>query len=141
VIDDFPFTFPQDMYFDDWAEYLGGDCITSCNKVENCLASEYDPDFSLLLDRRTRRWSRNSIPFPGMGTASTGGGVTGNMSSHSHLLPINNPSEQGTLFGETTLRVPPPTIREIPVFRNHPWVANRTSHAQRSITVIDEASV
>ncbi|ODM97613.1 Monocarboxylate transporter 10 [Orchesella cincta] len=46
----------QDIYFEEWAEYFG-ECITSCNKVENCLASEYDPDLAMIVDRRARRWS------------------------------------------------------------------------------------
>jgi hypothetical protein len=126
------------MYFDDWAEYLGGDCITSCNKVENCLASEYDPDISLLLDKRNRRWSRNnSIPFPGSGV-----GASANISSHSHLLPSPNNVNVEDVAVEQSLRASQqqPFLREIPVFRNYPW-NSRQIQTQRSITVIDEASV
>ncbi|XP_035710933.1 uncharacterized protein LOC110854068 isoform X3 [Folsomia candida] len=141
----------QDIYFDDWAEYLGGDCITSCNKVENCLQSEYDPDFSLLLDKRTRRWSRNSIPFPGQATSGGPAASSGlaNLSSHSHLLPTTpttgSPSVNATqeTSGEASshrnIQKFNSTLREIPLFRNHPWV-NRPP-PPRSITVIDEASV
>lgn len=48
--------FLQDIYFEEFADYFG-DCITSCNKVENCLASEYDPEYAVLIERRARRWS------------------------------------------------------------------------------------
>lgn len=48
--------FIQDIYFEEWADYFG-DCITSCNKVENCLLSEYDPEYAVLIEKRARRWS------------------------------------------------------------------------------------
>ncbi|CAL8110048.1 unnamed protein product [Orchesella dallaii] len=143
----------QDIYFEDWAEFLGGDCITSCNKVENCLASEYDAEFALLLDRRVRRWStaRNSIGYAahaaGLGTtasavASTVAGLSGQQHS---ILPaivqsVVDGNGDNSLLNIESLRIPGGGPREIPVFKNHPW-GNRPPPAQRPITVIDEASV
>ncbi|CAG7826527.1 unnamed protein product, partial [Allacma fusca] len=31
----------QDIYYEEWEDFFDGECITSCNKVENCLASEF----------------------------------------------------------------------------------------------------
>lgn len=45
----------QDICLDEWADYIE-ECITSCNKVENCLASEYDHE-AMMMERRARRWS------------------------------------------------------------------------------------
>lgn len=143
--------FFQDIYFEDWAELLGGDCITSCNKVENCLASEYDAEFALLLDRRVRRWStaRNSIGFAshaaGLGTTTSAvaSGVAG-LSSQQHtiLSGIVQSSLENNGENIETLRISGAGggLREIPVFKNHPW-GNHPPPAQRPITVIDEASV
>ena len=41
------FEYLQDIYFEDWEAMLGGDAITSCNKVENCLASEADSSYTI----------------------------------------------------------------------------------------------
>jgi len=91
--------FFQDIYFEEWAEYFG-DCITSCNKVENCLVSEYDPDLAVLVERRARRWSTAAPPgrpsfaqaiHAGIGgTATAAGGVVGvgTTSGPTHLQPV-----------------------------------------------------
>ncbi|CAG7838241.1 unnamed protein product, partial [Allacma fusca] len=48
----------QDIYYEDW-EMFAGDGITSCNKVENCLASEADSSYFITSERRpTTRQSR-----------------------------------------------------------------------------------
>jgi len=79
------YVFLQGMAYDDWAEYLG-ECITSCNKVENCLTSEYEPDYALLMDRRPRRWS---------GATTSRGAISNTAASHSsavhHPLGVESP--------------------------------------------------
>lgn len=107
--------FLQDIYFEEWADYFG-DCITSCNKVENCLHSEYDPEYAVLIERRARRWSAARPSFAqaahagigataaalasgvvGVGTSNGNGGSNGstvaasinsstNSHQHHHLL-------------------------------------------------------
>lgn len=52
----------QDIYYDEWVEYLGGDCITSCNKVEveDCLISEFDPEHPMLQNRSQQKSNRRN---------------------------------------------------------------------------------
>lgn len=116
--------------------------------MENCLASEYDAEFALLLDRRVRRWStaRNSIGFPSHTTASAvASGVAGLSGQQHNILSgivqssIENGDNVPPLQIEA-LRIPGAGPREIPVFKNHPW-GSRPATTQRTITVIDEASV
>lgn len=112
------------------------------------MASEYDAEFALLLDRRVRRWStaRSSIVgFPNHGGPSVGGTTSHLPNQHSLLSGIAQSSTENGDNGSSPLqieaiRLPIGAPREIPVFKNHPW-GNRPAPAQRPITVIDEASV
>ncbi|CAL8110037.1 unnamed protein product [Orchesella dallaii] len=108
----------QDIYFDEWAEYLG-ECITSCNKVENCLVSEYDPDLAMIVERRARRWS-----------TATRQGIA---AQHQH----QQSSHGNSLFNTgTTGRLALPgigTVLEVPLLvakRLHPHLGLRSHHHQ-----------
>ena len=135
----------QDIYFEEWEEYFGADCITSCNKVENCLLSEYDPDYSALPEpRRVRRWSAARLPHNahaaqlgiGATAAAVASGIAGVGAAAHHLaVPKYLPATPEGAAGSVG------THRAIPIFRNHYTRGGaRRASQPRTISIIDEAS-
>ncbi|XP_065339096.1 monocarboxylate transporter 10-like isoform X1 [Cloeon dipterum] len=123
-------------------DYIG-DCITSCNKVENYLMlSEFEnnliAEVPVITDRKGRRWSlarphrSNNSPFnearPSMGlTLDEGEGCSTDPNS-----PL-----AGACVGPSNERR---KSREMPPFRSANWRL-LSAAPKRTITVIDEASV
>jgi len=139
---DLPLTF---VYFSGhslwkWAEYFGVDCITSCNKVENCLFSEYDPDYAMHVDRKSRRWSA-ARPHLAHATGSIAGFIACWGTSTAPPPPPGGSSSSSTIGGATALaqRVQKSLLREIPSFRTPPSRSSRLPPPGRSIPVIYEA--
>nr|CAD7454644.1 unnamed protein product [Timema tahoe] len=116
-------------------DYIG-DCITSCNKVENYLMlSEFEnnliAEVPVILDRKGRRWSLASRQNPRAmdegGSSMMGEECAAGGTGYDSLMP---PNVDHTRRGS----------REMPAFRgSNKW--RLLPNSKRVITVIDEASV
>ncbi|CAG7725857.1 unnamed protein product [Allacma fusca] len=129
----------QDIYFEEWEEYFGADCITSCNKVENCLVSEYDPDYPALLDaRRMRRWSAarpTTAQVAHAGIGATAAAVASGVAGFNNSMP----STSQHFTHQRHLPVPSEHLRDIQ-FRNMSRGRRPSQPQPRTISIIDEDS-
>ncbi|XP_044739850.1 monocarboxylate transporter 10-like [Chrysoperla carnea] len=123
-------------------DYIG-DCITSCNKVENYLMlSEFEnnliAEMPVILDRKGRRWSI---------AKSRQNTQIGNAPGIPEEVEVEDPNETSVTMHQQHQSAPLNSGR--PTSGNNKWTNKPSNNAteksnfiqQRTITVIDEASV